>query len=87
MVYVAPGFWILFPLAALYVVLLLRLGAFRRDRRNPNAVWGPPTDLHTFLSREKYEERGQTLLTWVRFILLANLLVIGWMFWLQVTQR
>jgi hypothetical protein len=76
----APGFWILFPLSLLYIALLLRLGAYRRDRKNPSAWWGPPEDIRTFLSRDTYEERGHILLLWVRIVLIMDLALLAWMF-------
>jgi hypothetical protein len=76
-----PSFYVAFPLAVIYVLLLLRLGAFRRDRKNPNAIWGPPEDIRTFLARDTYDERGQVLLTVVRIVLVASLVALGWMFY------
>jgi Tfp pilus assembly protein PilX len=78
---VPPGFYVPFPLAVLYVLLLLRLGAFRRDRQNPNAIWGPPEDIRTFLARDTYDDRGQGLLTVVRMVLILALTALGWMFY------
>lgn len=76
---VPSSFYVASSLAVVYVLLLLRLGAYRVDREDPKAWWGAPKDVTTFLARDTYDERGQSLLTVVRIVLVLALASLGWM--------
>jgi hypothetical protein len=75
--------------AALWVLLLLRLSALRKDRVGPRRYFGSPLDgtllLHEVLSEDLYTDEGRRLLPWVRGSLV--LLIAGFLAGLILIAR
>lgn len=73
----------------LWVVLLLRLAALRKDRVGPRRYFGSPLDgtllLHEVLSEDLYSDEGRRLLHWVRGSLV--LLIVGFLAGLVLIAR
>ncbi|MDP3939275.1 MAG: hypothetical protein Q8R92_14220 [Deltaproteobacteria bacterium] len=76
---VPQAFYVAFGLSLVYIISLLRLSAFRRDRQNGDGIFAAPAPITEFLSRDTYDEGGQGLLTWVRIVLILAIVALGWM--------
>lgn len=62
------------PPVALYVLLMFRISAFRKDGRRLGAHFGvPPLTWMALFDRERYDPRGQRLLPWLYVATAASL--------------